>query len=55
VARSVIWSLVAFLVPLTIVAARAAGVPADRWFLTLFETEETGHQTLRCCAGRCPT
>ena len=47
VARSVIWSLVAFLVPLTIVLLALLALMPDSVFLALFESEETGHQTLR--------
>jgi putative peptidoglycan lipid II flippase len=47
VARSVIWSLIAFLVPLTIVMIAILLFVPERAFLHLFESEETGHQTLR--------
>jgi putative peptidoglycan lipid II flippase len=47
VARSVIWSLIAFLVPMTVALVAILTVVPERAFLRFFETEETGHQTLR--------
>lgn len=46
VARSVIWSLIATLVPLTLALLAALMLAPERWFLFLFESDATGRQTL---------
>jgi putative peptidoglycan lipid II flippase len=47
VARSVIWSLVAFLAPLTVAILAALLVVPERRFVALFDSETTGSETLR--------
>src|SRR4030095_16327232 len=46
VARSVIWSLIAFLAPLTLALVVALILVPERWFGFLFESEATAHATL---------
>jgi len=47
VARSVIWSLIATLVPLTLALITALLVLPERWLLLFFESDATGAKTLR--------
>jgi putative peptidoglycan lipid II flippase len=47
VARSVIWSLIALLAPLTLALLAALLLVPERHFLRFFESDATGHETLR--------